>query len=133
MHFIYHVVPFFLQVNTLLYIPSPILSLENSTALSAQLLIAPIVPNGDQWSASSSYEILYYKKSDPSSKVKLIISGTPPIKKTVTGLQPYTEYTFYAHFYGFIKSTIEHNIISAERTARTDEDGEYLSESLLIF
>eukprot|EP00795_Rhopilema_esculentum_P002739 gene2739-957_t len=115
-----------LEAETLHNIPSPILSVESSTAVSAQLF-APSVPKGDQWSSSNSYEILYHKKSDPSSKVKVAFSGSLPAKKTLTGLQPYTEYSFYIHYFGFIKSTIEHNIISGRKSVRTYEDvpGDY--------
>lgn len=109
-------------------IPSPLVTMINSTSLSVTIKKVASLPVGDQWTSSQVYDIVSFKSSDKSSLQTLALSGTPPITKIFTGLEKYTFYTFYLHFFGNIKATAAHNVISAKTEERTAEDGMYLDK-----
>lgn len=95
----------------------------NSTALAAKINSIPRVPPDDQWTSIPKYDLVYYKFADESSKQIIELNGALPVSHTITGLEKYTLYVFYLHFYGKLEATKEHNIISSERRMRTAEDG----------
>ena len=95
----------------------------NSTSLLVTILSLPTVPLDDQWNCSQAYDIVYYR-SDTSTKKSVPINGALPLSKNITGLEKYTDYTVYLHYYGKIQSKIEHNNISVTIQQKTDEDGE---------
>ena len=96
----------------------------NSTSLLVTIPSLPTVPPDDQWSSNQTYDIVYYRSDTPTKKT-VSINGELPISKNITGLEKYTDYTVYIHYYGKIQSTIENNIISGTIQQKTDEDGEY--------
>ena len=110
---------------TTLTIPKADVTKSNSTSLLVTITSLPTVPPDDQWTSIQIYDIVYYRSVDASTKNVLSLNGSLPISKNITGLHKYTDYKIYLHYYGRMKSTIEHNIISGETQEKTDEDGKF--------
>lgn len=97
----------------------------NSTAISAQLPSTPFLPPRDNWTYVATHEVLYFNVSDESRVFKIAVAGSLPKTVIATGLKKYTDYTFYAHYYGYLNGTEHHHIITRGITMKTDEDGRY--------
>ena len=112
----------FISVESTLVIPIPVLTMLNSTAIKVTLPAAPTLPQSDNWVSLQSYEILYYRVGDENNVRKLTLSGVLPVTINATGLNKYTDYSFYAHYLGKIGEEDQH-IISKAALQKTDEDG----------
>ena len=110
-------------VETALSVPTPIPMMINSTAISAQLPSTPFLPPRDNWTYVARHEVLYFKVGDESTVSKLEVTGSLPKTVVATGLKKYTDYTFYAHYFGYLDGTKDHHIITRGVTMKTDEDG----------
>ena len=95
----------------------------NSTAISAYYRAVPFLPPRDTWSYIQRQDILFHRNGVDDPVQAMTVNGTLPQTVVVTGLKKYTEYLFYAHYYGKINGQ-DHNIITRYSAAvRTDEDG----------
>ena len=96
----------------------------NSTAITATLTSTPYIPPRDNWTYVDKYDMLYFETNNPTpSVVKLEFTGSLPKTIHATNLKKYTDYSFYAHYYGYIDGTIEYHIITDGIVMKTDEDG----------
>ena len=95
----------------------------NSTAISASLPKAPVIPPRDLWAATQTYKIFYHLKSSAAAVHTFTLTGIFPHAVLAVNLLKYTEYSFYAYYYGSISSVYEYNLISQTSHLRTDEDG----------
>ena len=105
----------------------------NSTAISAQLPSTPFLTPLDQWKYVQNHEVLYHRKGVEETPQKITVNGALPKTVTATGLKKYTEYVFYAHYFGTISSKDQNIITTYSAPVRTDEDGIYLIFMLVIF
>ena len=104
-------------------LPLPIPTMTNSTAISVKLPTTPYLPPTDNWTYVQNHEVLYHRSGVQETPQKLTISGALPQTVVATGLKKYTDYVFYAHYFGTI-NTEDQNIISGySMIVKTDEDG----------
>ena len=95
----------------------------NSTAISVTLSLTPYLPPKDNWTYVQNHEILYQRSGIVETPQKLTVSGALPQTINATGLKKYTDYVFYAHYFGKINGE-DQNIISRYSVVmKTDEDG----------
>ena len=96
----------------------------NSTAISATLPSTPFLPPKDNWVYVQNHEILYHQSGIDEAPNMMTISGALPQTLIASGLKKYTDYLFFARYYGKINGE-DQNIITRYSVAmRTDEDGE---------
>ena len=103
----------------------------NSTAISVQLPSTPYLPPKDQWTYVQNHEVLFHRKGVEETPQKIIVNGALPKTVIATGLKKYTEYVFYAHYFGTINNTNQNIITAYSAAVRTDEDGIYFTAYLL--
>ena len=130
LHFL---VLFLISVETAKNIPLPIPKMHNSTAISVTLPSRPYLPPRDQWIYIQKHEVLYHR-SGVDEPVK-IIEINEPLPKTVvaTGLNKYTDYVFYARYYGKIDGEDQNIITRYSAVMKTDEDGMKILFALASF
>eukprot|EP00794_Sanderia_malayensis_P019880 gene19880-21821_t len=104
------------------HIPPPNVTVLNSTAISVELPALLSIPPRDNWSSMSNYACLYHKKDNTNPTYTLSFTGSLPVWALVTGLSKYTDYTFYAYYYGKRNSINDHHLISVTKTVKTHED-----------
>ena len=98
----------------------------NSTAIYATIKSPPYIPPRDNWTYVDKCDMLYFETNNATPRVeKFEFTGSMPRTMHVTNLKKYTDYTFYAHYYGYLHGTIEHHIITNSIVRKTDEDGKY--------
>ena len=112
-------------------IPLPIPTMINSTAISIQLPSTPYLPPKDQWTYVQNHEVLFHRKGVEETPQKITVNEALPKTVIATGLKKYTEYVFYAHYFGTINGEDQNIITTYSAAVRTDEDGIYLTVYLL--
>ena len=121
--FIYNICTFFISAETAKNISLPIPTMINSTSISVKLPATPYLPPKDNWSYTGNTEILYHRSGVVENPSKLTVSGTLPQTIFANGLKKYTDYVFYAHYFGKIDGQ-DHNIVTRYSVVvKTDEDG----------
>ena len=105
----------------------------NSTAISVQLPSAPFLPPKDQWIYVQNHDLLFHRNGVEETPQKITMNGALPKTVIATGLKKYTEYVFYAHYFGTISSEDQNIITTYSAPVRTDEDGIYLIFIIVIF
>ena len=104
-------------------LPLPIPTMFNSTTISVTLPSTPNLPPKDNWVYVQNHEVFYHRSGVEETPKKLTVSGALPQTVIASGLKKYTNYVFYAHYYGKINGGNQ-NIITGYSTAvKTDEDG----------
>ena len=114
-------------------IPLPIPTMINSTAISIQLPSTPYLPPKDNWAYIQKHEILYHRSGVQEAPQKLTISGALPQTIVATGLKKYTDYVFYAHYFGTINSEVQNIITGYSAVVKTDEDGMAYTSDIVSF
>ena len=114
-------------------IPLPIPTIINSTAIAVELPSIPFLPPRDQWTYVQNNEVLFHRKGVEETPQKITGNGNLPKTVIVTGLKKYTEYVFYAHYFGTINNTDQNIITAYSAPVRTDEDGMFAFGSQLDF
>ena len=95
----------------------------NSTSISVTLPSTPYLPPKDNWTYVQNHEILYQRSGIVETPQKLTVSGALPQTINATGLKKYTDYVFYAHYFGKINGEDQNIITRYSVVMRTDEDG----------
>ena len=95
----------------------------NSTTISIQLPSTPYLPPNDTWIYFQNHEVLYHRSGVQEAAQKLTVSGALPQTTVATGLQKYTDYVFYAHYFGTINGKDQNIITRYSVVMKTDEDG----------
>ena len=105
-------------------IMAPLPTMVNSTAISVLLQSTPVLPPRDAWASIQKNEVFFkrYQVDEPAKKIAVL--EALPRTVIAADLNKYTEYVFYAHYFGNITGK-DHNIITSYSVVcRTDEDGE---------
>ena len=97
--------------------------MKNSTVISVTLPSTPYLPPKDNWTYVQSSEVLYHRSGIVETPQKLTVSGALPQTINATGLKKYTDYVFYAHYFGKINGEDQNIITRYSVVMRTDEDG----------
>ena len=95
----------------------------NSTAISVTLPSTPYLAPKDSWVYVQNHEILYHRSGIVETSQKLTVIGALPQTVVASRLKKYTEYVFYAHYYGKINGEDQNIITTYSVVMRTDEDG----------
>ncbi len=106
-------------------VPPPTPAVVSSTSISVSLTTLPTIPPRDQWTSDPKYDVVYHKKGSQVPQYSMSLTGNLTQTGMASGLSKYTEYEFYARYYGKISGTIEHNVKSTKVVLRTGEDGKY--------
>ena len=72
----------------------------NSAAISVKLPSTPYLAPKDSWVYVQNHEILYHRSGIIETPDKLTVSGALPQAVVASRLKKYTDYAFYAHYYG---------------------------------
>ena len=105
----------------------------NSTVISVQLPSPPSLPPKDQWTYVQNHEVLFHRTGVEETPQKITVNEALPKTVNATGLKKYTEYVFYAHYFGTINGEDQNIITTYSAAVRTDEDGMYLIFIIFIF
>ena len=111
-------------------LPLPNSTMLNSTAISVTLPSTPHLPPKDNWIYVQTSEILYHRSGVVETPFKLTVSGALPHTVIASGLEKYTDYVFYARYYGKINGGDQNFITGYSTVVKTDEDG-MMSSSIL--
>eukprot|EP00795_Rhopilema_esculentum_P007288 gene7288-12985_t len=102
-------------------IPVPVLTVINSTAITATLFSVPYLPPLDGWTYIPDHEIRYYEDGNATNYRTITVTGSLPQTRMVSGLKKYTAYRFYALYFGTINGSSQ-NIMSESSLQKTDQD-----------
>ena len=114
---------FHTSADTASSLPPPVPVMTNSTAISVTLPSTPYLPPKDGWTYAQAGEILYHRSGIVDAPQKLTVSGALPQTINATGLKKYTDYVFYAHYFGNINRKDQNIITRYSAVVKTDEDG----------
>ena len=103
--------------------PPPVPLVINSTTISVTLPSTPYLPPEDAWTYVQNQEVLYHRSGINEIPMKLTVSGALPQTINATGLKKYTDYVFYAHYFGKINGEDQNIITRYSVLMKTDEDG----------
>ena len=95
----------------------------SSTAISVRLPSTPYLPPINNWTYVERHEILYHRSGIKETPNKLTVVGALPQTVIASGLKKYTDYVFYAHYYGKINGEDQNIITRYSAIIRTNEDG----------
>ena len=95
----------------------------NSTAISVTLPSTPYLPPKDNWTYVQIHEVFYHRHGVAETSQKLTVSGALPQTVVASGLKKYTDYVFYAHYFGKINGEDQNIITQYSVLMKTDEDG----------
>ena len=95
----------------------------NSTTISVTLPSTPYLAPIHDWEYVQKYEILYHRSGIEETPKKLIVTGALPQTINATGLEMYTDYVFYAYYFGKINGENQNIITRYSEAIKTDEDG----------
>ena len=104
-------------------LPIPIPMMINSTAISVTLPSTPYLAPKANWTYVRKHEILYHRSGIEETPKKLTVIGALPQTINATGLEAYTDYVFYAHYFGKINGEDQNIITSYSEVIKTDGDG----------
>ena len=111
------------SADTASSLPPPIPAMINSTAISVTLPSTPYLPPKDNWTYVQASEVLYHRSGIVEIPQKLTVRGALPQTINATGLKKYTDYVFYAHYFGKINGEVQNIITKYSAVVKTDEDG----------
>ena len=119
------------SADTASSIPPPVPAMINSTAISVTLPSTPYLPPKDGWTYAQASEVLYHRSGIVEAPQKLTVSGALPQTINATGLKKYTDYLFYAHYFGNMNRKDQNIITRYSAVVKTDEDGMISFSNLL--
>ena len=121
--FMYNICAYVISAETKKNISLPIPTMINSTSISVTLPSTPHLPPKDNWAYVQNHEILYHRSGIVENPSKLTIIGALPQTVIAKGLKKYTDYVFYAHYFGKIDGKDQNIITRYSAVVKTDEDG----------
>ena len=95
----------------------------NSTAISVTLPSTPYLPPKDNWTYIQYHQIFYHRSGIEETPNKLTVIGALPQTVVASRLKKYTDYVFYAHYYGKINGKDQNIITRYSTDVKTAEDG----------
>lgn len=118
----------FLAAQTSNYLPLPEVTANGATAISATVSESPRLPTDDNWIFLNKHKIVAYKlvEGQSGSLKDLTVQGSLPLTGVLSGLKAFTDYCVYIEYFGYVKSNIPHNPITACTVVKTEESGEIL-------
>ena len=115
-------------------LPPPDPKTNSSTEISVTLTMIPYLPSDDNWIYANKFKLMLYKKDEGEAGVirSFEYSGALPMTSVAFGLEIFTEYCVFIQYYGFMKTSIQHNVFTSFATVKTGESGKCMTHYITL-